>query len=629
MTIRPLAPGDPQQIGRYRILGILGAGGMGRVLLGAGPDGRLVAVKQVHAHLLDEIEYRARFRREVAASTRVSGAFTAPVIDFDVDSATPWLASVFVVGIPLDTAVERYGPLPPAAVRMLAAGLASALQAIHQAALIHRDLKPANVLLATDGPRVIDFGIAQAAENPAGLTETGSVLGSPAYMSPEQALSGPLSPASDIFSLGSLLVMAATGQSPFASQTLAYTLFNIVHVEPDLTRVPPELQDLIAPCLRKDAAARPTPAQMLDYLGHPTEHGRPWPEPVHNDIDRLGTELAALAANPEATTVLPGARRGLRSGDRAAGVEARPARTGRRLLPVLLAVLLVLAVTAGAAWTRWGNSEHSQAAPLPLSLTEMREADSCAWLRTALGTSLPAEVAAGWPTNVPEWSFRPNSAWGCLAMASKDHAFDFNPAAYLFGFAPKGPVIDGRPVVGRDNTTSCDRALQPDEAHPTWGVTVSAWNEDECGLAEYVLTRLAQVSAVPRMADADRSLARLDPCALVDRDALTSLIGTLPVAPKEASAHSCVWEGSAEVAVNLRQTTPPDTPDPQIDLGNGRVLLAPKSNVAAICTREYPYRDAGNQQEQVEVKVHGNDDNDAHCAAAESIARSVVDKLPK
>ncbi|MRH88654.1 protein kinase [Nocardia sp. SYP-A9097] len=147
MTIRPLALGDPQQIGRYRILGILGAGGMGRVLLGTGPDGRLVAVKQVHAHLLDEIEYRARFRREVTASTRVSGAFTAPVIDFDVDSATPWLASVFVVGVPLDTAVERHGPLPPAAVRMLAAGLASALHAIHQAALIHRDLKPANVLL--------------------------------------------------------------------------------------------------------------------------------------------------------------------------------------------------------------------------------------------------------------------------------------------------------------------------------------------------------------------------------------------------------------------------------------------------------------------------------------------------
>ncbi|WP_309230920.1 hypothetical protein [Nocardia sp. SYP-A9097] len=455
------------------------------------------------------------------------------------------------------------------------------------------------------------------------------MLGSPAYMSPEQALSEPLTPASDIFSLGSLLVMAATGQSPFVSPTLAYTLFNIVHVEPDLTRVPLDLQDLIAPCLRKDSAARPTPAQILDYLGHPPEHGHPWPEPVHDDIDQLGMELVALAANPEATNVLPGARRGVRTGNRTAMVEAAPGRSRRRLLPVLLAVLLVLAVTAGAAWTRWGHADDQQVTPLALPLNVMREADSCVWLRTALGTSLPAESAGHWPTNISEWTFYPNSSFGCQAVASKEYAFDFNPGAYLFGLAATGLAVDGRLVFGRAYTTSCDRALQPDTAHPTSGVMVSVWNQDQCELAEYVLTRLARVTSVPRMADADRSLARLDPCALVDRDVLTSVIGSLPDAPKEASAHSCVWEGSAEVQVNLRQVKPPATPDPQVDLGEGRLLSAPKSNVAAICTRAYPYRDAGGQQEQAEIRVHGNDDNDSHCTAAESIAKALIAKLPK
>ncbi|MGW4246249.1 serine/threonine-protein kinase, partial [Nocardia sp. NPDC004722] len=230
---QPLGPDDPVRIGGYRTLARLGAGGMGRVLLGAGPDGRLVAIKQIHAHLLDGHEYRARFRQEITASTRVSGAFTAPVIDFDVDTEQPWLASAFVVGVPLDRVIAEQGALPVPAIRALAVGLAVALHDIHAAGLVHRDLKPANVILAHDGPRVIDFGIAKLSEA-TGLTETGAALGSPAYMSPEQALSQPLTPASDIFALGSLLVTVVTGSSPFVAASMAYTLFNIAHSEPDL-----------------------------------------------------------------------------------------------------------------------------------------------------------------------------------------------------------------------------------------------------------------------------------------------------------------------------------------------------------------------------------------------------------
>jgi serine/threonine protein kinase len=187
---------------------------MGRVLLGAGPDGRLVAVKQVHDRYAADDGFRARFRREVGASRRVSGAYTAAVMDADVEAVTPWLASVFVVGPSLGAAVEAAGALPADAVHRLAVGLATALVEIHRTGLIHRDLKPENVLLAEDGVRVIDFGIARAAEEEAELTHTGGVIGSPAYMSPEQAEGRMLTPASDVFSLGSVLALALTGRSP-------------------------------------------------------------------------------------------------------------------------------------------------------------------------------------------------------------------------------------------------------------------------------------------------------------------------------------------------------------------------------------------------------------------------------
>lgn len=214
-SMRPRRESDPAEVGPYRVLAELGRGGMGRVLLGAGPDGRLVAVKQVHERFAADAAFRARFRREVAASRRVSGAYTAAVMDADVEAVTPWLASVFVVGPSLADAVESGGPLPSDAVHGLAVGLATALVEIHRAGLIHRDLKPGNVLLAEDGVRVIDFGIARAVEEDAELTHTGGVIGSPAFMSPEQAEGRALTPASDVFSLASLLALALSGRSPF------------------------------------------------------------------------------------------------------------------------------------------------------------------------------------------------------------------------------------------------------------------------------------------------------------------------------------------------------------------------------------------------------------------------------
>ncbi|MFD3869403.1 protein kinase [Streptomyces sp. NPDC058623] len=304
--MRPLGPADPATTGPYRLLAELGRGGMGRVLLGSAPDGRLVAVKQVHARHAADAGFRARFQREVAASRRVSGAYTAAVMDADAEAETPCLASVFVNGPSLGAAVETTGPLPEESVRRLAAGLATALAEIHRTGLIHRDLKPENVLLAKDGVRVIDFGIARVAEGPEAtdLTQTGWVVGSPAFMSPEQAQGRELTPAGDVFSLGAVLAMAATGHSPFAGTSMAGTLYNVVHAEPDLSALTtPELHTVVKACLAKDPAARPTPEQLLTLLGPVPPADRPWPPAVHRTISAQRADIDRLLGDTDRTLV--------------------------------------------------------------------------------------------------------------------------------------------------------------------------------------------------------------------------------------------------------------------------------------------------------------------------------------
>src|SRR5215471_13539911 len=224
---------DPQRIGPYRLVGRLGSGGMGRVFLGRSAGGRLVAVKVIRDELAQDPHFRMRFGREVAAAKRVGGLFTALVVDADVDGPTPWLATTYVAGPSLADAVSAHGPLPSESVLSLAAGLAEGLAAIHAVSLIHRDLKPSNVLLAHDGPRVIDFGISRAAEASV-LTRTGLVVGSPGFMSPEQAEGGEVGPASDVFSLGAVLVFAATAVAPFGTGSTAALIYRVVHSLPRL-----------------------------------------------------------------------------------------------------------------------------------------------------------------------------------------------------------------------------------------------------------------------------------------------------------------------------------------------------------------------------------------------------------
>ncbi|EST30579.1 serine/threonine-protein kinase [Streptomyces roseochromogenus] len=264
--MRPLDVDEPATVGPYRLLGRLGSGGMGRVYLGRSAGGRTVAVKIVHPHFALDEEFRARFRREVAAARRVGGAWTAPVLDADPDAPVPWVATAYAAGPSLAAAVTDTGPLPAHTVRALGAGLAEALTAVHELGLVHRDVKPSNVLLTLDGPLLIDFGIARATDGTASLTSTGVSIGSPGYMSPEQILGKGATGAADVFSLGAVLTYAATGEPPFRGDSSAALLYQVVHEAPELGSLAGELRDIAAACLAKDPSARPTPAELAHRL---------------------------------------------------------------------------------------------------------------------------------------------------------------------------------------------------------------------------------------------------------------------------------------------------------------------------------------------------------------------------
>ncbi|UOB13432.1 serine/threonine-protein kinase [Streptomyces sp. HP-A2021] len=351
----PLHSDDPKSIGGYRLLDRLGAGGMGVVYRGRARSGRDVAIKVVHAQYAADPVFRTRFRQEIAAVRKVSGAFTAPVLDADPEAALPWMATQYVPGPSLARRIRDRGALPDAEVRGLALGLVEALRDIHRAGVVHRDLKPANVLLAEDGPRVIDFGISRAAENHQTLTETGQMIGTPPFMSPEQLVDArTVGPASDVFSLGSLLVYAVTGRGPFDADSPYLTAYRVVHDVPVLEGVGQPLRELLERCLSKDAADRPG----LDELSRGFATALPGPE-----------------ADDASTVLLRRDRPGPRPGP---ADTSAPARRGRPWpLPAAIGTVatLVLGLTAYSligpgqagggspeAWRPWQTTVYESAA---------------------------------------------------------------------------------------------------------------------------------------------------------------------------------------------------------------------------------------------------------------------------
>ncbi|HEX9066853.1 MAG TPA: serine/threonine-protein kinase [Streptosporangiaceae bacterium] len=310
----PLRPWDPERIGGYVVLGRLGAGAMGRVYLGRSASGRLVAVKTVRVELAEEPDFRTRFAREVAAARRVSGAFTAAVVAADPDADVPWLATAYVPAPTLSLLVRECGPLPVPAVRWLAAGCAEALESIHAAGIVHRDLKPSNVLVAPDGPRVIDFGIARAAER-ASHTIAQGTIGTPAFMAPEQAKDvRRASPASDVYSLGATMLLAATGHGPYRGDSALEVLTRLTSAPPDLSGLAADLREVVSACLAPDPLDRPTSAALLAAVagdlgqaGQAIDLGvRLLPPPALALIGRYRREPPTDTAEPARDSQVPG-----------------------------------------------------------------------------------------------------------------------------------------------------------------------------------------------------------------------------------------------------------------------------------------------------------------------------------
>jgi serine/threonine protein kinase len=428
--VQPLRRWDPEKIGPYAIIGKLGAGAMGQVFLARSTTGRLVAVKTIRVELAEEQGYRARFAREVAAASRVSGVFTASVIQADAEADLPWVATAYVPAPSLSMLVRRCGPLPVPALRWLAAGCAEALQSIHSVGLVHRDVKPSNVLVAPEGPQVIDFGVARVAER-VQLTATRGAAGTPAYMAPEQARDATLtSPASDVFSLGATLVFAATGHPPYRGDTVMDILVRLATEPPDLTGMPRELEDLVAACLERVPRDRPTDAAILADLGSfalpagpghsylpdsamaliaEFQHGPRLPAGLGSDgggdrdggtefEEHVGSETAgsiALIANDATSgshTALPGfasaalsdwkrpsSRRERWRRDRGLGPRTRPASPSRRLLwaGTAAAGAVLLGAGIGIGTLIGGSTVAAVTAPCSLTPTINSEPQIC------------------------------------------------------------------------------------------------------------------------------------------------------------------------------------------------------------------------------------------------------------
>jgi eukaryotic-like serine/threonine-protein kinase len=411
---RELQPGDPGVIGPYRLRGLVGVGGMGRVYQGVSAGGRLVAVKVIRADLAADGEFRTRFQREIAVARKVSGQFTAPVIDADLDGPVPWLATAYVAGPSLADAVAEHGPLPVGSVLELAAGLAEGLSAIHAAGVVHRDLKPANVLLAEDGPRVIDFGISLGAEASA-LTRTGLVVGSPGFMSPEQAEGREVGPPSDIFSLGAVLAFAATGKGPFGAGSTPALVYRVVHSPAGLDHVPAELRPLIGRCLAKDPGQRPTARDLLAEAG-PVWPAAGWlPEPVTRTFVQLPTQLdGARTVTSLSPGTAPQPARTQRS-------ESRPRRRGLGrplVLASMVAGLLAASVGGGIALTGSAPSSYYAAHPGHTARAHMTTHNTTETRRSVKPAMSPSPTTTPAPAVVPMATVTPTAAPTATASAT-------------------------------------------------------------------------------------------------------------------------------------------------------------------------------------------------------------------
>lgn len=621
--MKVLGEGEQEYAGRYRLLALLGEGGMGRVYLAVAPDGRPAALKRIHPAFSHDQDFRERFRREVATSRRVSGAFTAAVMDADTEADQQWLASVYVAGPSLQDAVDKAGPLPPTAVRHLAAGLVSAVADIHRAGLVHRDLKPSNVLLASEGPRVIDFGIARAIEGSSELTSTGSVVGSAGFTSPEQAEGRTLSTASDIFSLGTLLVMAATGKSPYAGSTTPQTLYNVVHGEPDLRGVPPELMPIIAPCLARDPAQRPTPDQLRGLIGNlpPTNH--PWPTRVHQEIARCEQDVDAAMS----------------------GAGRSRSRSG---LVVALATLVM--VVALGATALIGITQSESGTPTTVAANV---ATSSTTAEEPTGPLAPASLRKLDPCKlIPSLQASSDSYYSGCSFSTDDGlnvSLEVGGTATSTGDAGNEQVA-GLPAMKRksDGETCTVTALLPDQ--PTNGIEVRASNfgndRKPKGFkpCERAKKPLAEAIGTARKGKATWSggyatLAEVDPCQAIAPEQAQEVFNQTP-STEIYDLHECEYNAGGTATVGLRVTSDPaeDGEGEKIRIAGRTAYQIPSSIGTADCDVSWAHAPAEGEEADDYAQVvtvsydapTGDDQatTQTACQRARTLAEPVLEGLP-
>ncbi|MBF6133811.1 serine/threonine protein kinase [Nocardia otitidiscaviarum] len=621
--MKPLGPKDPRQLGRNQLIAVIGQGGMGRVMLGRAPTGRLVAVKQIHRHLAGDTEFRARFDREVQASRRVAGAYTAAVVDSDTGSESPWLATEYIPGPALKTVVDECGPFTLGGLRLLATGLASALVEIHRAGLVHRDLKPANVLLAADGPRVIDFGIARALEADQQLTATGSVIGSPAFMSPEQAEGRSLTPAADVFSVGAILAMAARGSSPFSGTSTPQILYNVMHSEPDTTGVPPDMRALVEACLAKDPAQRPTAEQLLEAAGRISAEPA-WPPAVR---ERIAEHQADTDWWVEKAT------REIRHREQLARVRGRRRRV-IRAAAAAAACLLVVAGTAAAAQDLARQS--GQAVPmgdpsLALSAEEWRLLDRCALLEEpVLGVLGTLEDKA--PDN-PEL---------CQTAVTDDEGGEIWLSLYFdwpwgeSAALPTGDTVAWMPIFKSGQENGCYRSVIAQSGAPVV-ITVDGQlvsGDKSCsGMAQRALVEIVKRLTVnpPLRKLPAESVFRIDACGVIEPQLARTTAGD-PGQRTSRDPHECWVNGSDYIIeFDLLESSRPDrgnrTP---VQVDDATVYMADREEKYGSCELEYMVRLLeGLKAEVVKVNVIKRDRGPGACEGGKQIMASVIPKISK
>ncbi|MCC3317417.1 serine/threonine-protein kinase [Nocardia africana] len=528
-------------MGGNKILAVIGQGAMGRVLLGRAPDGRLVAIKQVHRHFAHDQEFRARFAREVEASRRVTGAYTAAIVDADPQGPVPWLSSVFVTGPTLEEAITGAGPLNMGGLRLLIGGLAAALSEIHRAGMVHRDLKPSNVLLAQDGPRVIDFGIARAVDGEFQLTSAGAVIGSPSFMSPEQAEGRNLTAASDVFSVGAVVFMASTGVSPFLGASTPQTLYNVVHSVADLSRVDPVLQSIVGACLQKNPGDRPSVDELLDFAG--SIRAEPlWPAAVQRQIDHKTREVAYWASRPDE-----------------GGTHQRRSRVPRRSAAAVVAFVIAAAsgVGMGVLLPRTsisGTATKVSDPPLSLSSEQLRLVDACALLdERIIG---PVGKRRGQPnpsiTQSNECSISIDTSGSTYSTV--DVTVGGSASSLVLAGQDNGNSMGGMRVFGGGSSGSDNCAITavlPDSAQ--LGITVKVRKfGDSCGVAASVLRSIVFRLAVnpPLRSVTPNSVLGVDPCGVVKDNEVVTAIGK-PVSKSLTNPHSCLWSGESGTGLSI------------------------------------------------------------------------------